>query len=101
MIPTMLSVLLTLNSTQSLNQPDPFRGTQESVAPKLNHSSGGMTLEALHGLPLTRPVYAPPQPQVWIYQPYIGGYSRSPGMGGYLPPGTGRSYGALGFGWWW
>ncbi len=91
----------------ALNPPlgahDPFRGSQESAAPKLNHTSSGMTLEALHGLPRTRPVYSSP-PQQWYFQPYIVAYpSHSPGLGGYLPPGTGRSYSPLffGFGWGW
>lgn len=102
----IVCALLALNPAP--NQPpgshDPFRGSQESASTKLNHSSGGMTLEALQGLPLTRPAYSPPQTQVWYYQPYIAAYPRnSAGLGGYLPPGTGRSYSPLsfGFGWGW
>ena len=101
----IVCALLALNPVPNQSgQQDPFRGSQESVAPKLNHTSTGMTMEALHGLPQTRQVYTPPQTQVWYYQPYIAAYpTNSPGLGGYLPPGTGRSYSplSLGFGWGW
>ena len=101
----LLALHPALNPPPSTNTQDPFRGSGETVAPKLNYNSSGMTLEALHGLPLTRPSYTASQPQVWYYQPYSAAYpSNSSGMGGYLPPGTGRSHSplALGFGWgWW
>jgi hypothetical protein len=104
MTAALISALLALNpSPPPPDNPDPFRGTQESS--KLNHSSSGFTLDKLQGLPMTRPVYSPPQPQVWYYQPYAVYPASSPGLGGYMPPGTGRSYSPLslgfGWGWWW
>ncbi len=102
MTAALVGALLALNPapTQAVKNPDPFRGSQESVARPQRSTSGGMTLEALHGLPLTRPVYSPPQSQMWLYQPYIGTYpGKSPGLGGYLPPNVGGNY-HLGTYWW-
>lgn len=101
MTAAILSAVLALNpAPQPPNNHDPFRGSQESLSPKLNHSSSGFTLDKLHGMPMTRPVYSPPQPQV--YQPTVVVYpSYSSGLGGYLPPGTGRSYSPLSIGWGW
>ncbi len=95
----VFALLAPLSTAQPPSNPDPtYRGSQES--PKLNHSSGGMTLEALRGLPLTRPTWPPPQPQVWVYQPHIWVYPvNSLGLGGYRPPGVGGNY-RLGMYWW-
>jgi len=82
----VLALIAPVASAQPPSKNDPFRGSDES--PKLNHSSRGMTLEALQGLPLTRPTWSPPQPQVWVYQPNVWVYP-SPGLGGYRPPGVG------------
>jgi hypothetical protein len=102
MTAAIVSALLALNPAPPPNNHDPFRGSQESVAPKLNHSSSGFTLDKLQGMPMTRPAYSPPQPRVWVYQPNIWVYpTNSYGLGGYLPPGTGRSYSPLSFGWFW
>jgi hypothetical protein len=105
MLATALYVLLALapHTAQSQgNQSHPFWGSQESVTPPRHNTSGGMTLEALHGLPMTRPTWPPPQPQVWVYQPYVVVYpANSTGLGGYLPPGVGRSYRPWGLWWGW
>jgi hypothetical protein len=74
------------------NQDPTAQGTQESV-PRYQ-PGGGMTLEALHGLPRFRPTYYPVQPQIWLYQPTwvypaYGNYSYPYGLGGYQPPRTG------------
>jgi hypothetical protein len=98
----IVAALLALNPSPPPGKQDPFRGSGES--PKLNHTSSGFTLDKLQGMPMTRPVYSPPQPQVWYVQPYP--VYPTPGLGGYLPPGTGRSYSPLSIGlgwggWWW
>ncbi len=114
MTDTLISILLMLHPIPS-SQDGPFRGSQESVAPRQQepfrgsqesvplprrNTSGGMTLEALHGLPRTRPVYYPPQPQYQTYQPYIVVYPGSAsGMGGYVPPGARGGY-RPGLFWW-
>jgi len=92
----VLALIAPLAAAQAPNKQDPFRGSGES--PKLNHSSRGMTLEALNGLPLTRPTWSPPQPQVWVYQPQVWVYP-APSLGGYRPPGVGGRY-RLGAYWW-
>jgi hypothetical protein len=101
MIPA-LGCAIALAVLTAVRQPDPdhpFRGSQESVAPRLNHSSQGMTLEALHGLPLVRPTWSAP-PRVWMYQPPVVIYPAARGgLGGYKPPGVGR-YRSWGF-WGW
>lgn len=99
MTAAFVSVLLAINQAPPPpSHHDPFRGSQESVAPPRRSTSGGMTLEALHGLPLTRPTMSS-QPQVWVYQPNYWVYpTNSPGLGGYLPPGVGNY--RLGMYWW-
>jgi hypothetical protein len=85
--------------TPPTSAQDPFRGSEERVTPPRHVPSAGMTLEALKGLPRTRPVLLPPQPQVWVYQPIVV-YPASPyGLGGYRPPGVGGSYYPWGV-WW-
>jgi len=60
-----------------------------------------MTLEALHGLPMTRPTWSPPQPQVWVYQQPVVVYpTYSYGLGGYYPQMTGNYYRPYGMVWW-
>jgi hypothetical protein len=84
--------LLLMHPQPPANQDPTAQGTHET--PKLNMTSSGMTLENLHGLPMIRPTYQQPQPQVIVYQQYVPyGYGyRSGGMGGYQPPRTGYYY---------
>ena len=96
MTAALVAALLALPPSPPPGNPDPFRGSEE--APKLNQSSSGFTLDKLQGMPMTRPVYSPPQS--WYYQPNIWLYpANSPGLGGYVPPGSGGNY-RLGMYWW-
>lgn len=68
-------------------------GTHETVPQRPRPRPMGMTLENLHGLPMIRPTWPPPQPQpeILVYAPnyYMGpgyGYGYSYGLGGYNPP---------------
>jgi len=97
MTAAIVAALLVLQpSPPPPDKQDPFRGSQES--PRLNHSSSGFTLDKLQGMPMTRPTWPPPQPQVWVYQPQVWVYP-APGLGGYRPPGVGGNY-RVGMYWW-
>jgi hypothetical protein len=96
MTAALVSALLALNPAPPSNH-DPFRGSQEHVTPQ-HSTSSGFTLDKLHGMPMVRPTWSPQQyqvyqPYVWVYPAYSYG-----GLGGYYPPGTGRSYSPLSFG---
>lgn len=93
MIPATVCALalFAINPQPPGNQNPTTRGSEESTS--RYHGGGGMTLEALHGLPMIRPTWTPPQPEIWVYQPYYyqpyyGGRA-SYGLGGYQPPRTG------------
>ncbi|MBN9117591.1 MAG: hypothetical protein J0I06_00185 [Planctomycetes bacterium] len=103
MIPAAIYVFALFATDPSIAQaprnPDvTSRGSHESVAPPRHVPSSGLTLEMLHGLPPTRDAWFQPQPQVSVYQTYIGvypysyPYSYSYGLGGYRPPMTGGYY---------
>jgi hypothetical protein len=91
-------------AAQPPSNQDPFRGSQETVTPLRPSTSSGFTLDKLQGLPMTRPVLLPAQPQVWVYQPPIvvypaNSYVYPSGLGGYRPPGVGGYYRPWGT-WW-
>jgi hypothetical protein len=77
------------------SQEPPVRGSNESPPPQ-NNGPPGFTLDKLHGLPLTRQMWVPQQPEIWIYPQYGWGYPQYSyqygGMGGYRPPGVGGYY---------
>jgi hypothetical protein len=98
MIPLAISLfglLAPSPNTQSLSSQDPPALGSHETAPK-NTESAGFTLDKLHGMPMVRPVWVPPQPQIWVYPQYFGGYSGGYarnsyqyGLGGYRPPTVG------------
>jgi len=104
MLPAIVCVLAlsSFNLAQAPpRQNPPTKGTHEVTTPPQRNTSSGMTLEALRGLPRTRPTWSPPQPQVWVYQPVVVYPAYSPSLGGYRPAGVGRSYRPWGLWWGW
>ena len=96
---SLLALLPTLpahpqsNAQSSNSQNPPVLGSHET--PSRHIESSGFTLDKLHGMPMVRPVWVPPQPQVRVYPQYMAyprysyQYQYPYGLGGYRPPGTG------------